>query len=118
VANIFFKVKKQWTEMSESEEKPNQVQRTKMGACLIWIGIDTEELRDYNIVQIIFVSIFLIIKNFFKTIYKLFKALLRECGTVIFNYVEISILVLNLMIIANHGKLIYVAQRQPDPKQL
>jgi hypothetical protein len=80
-----------------------------MGACLLWIGVDTEELRNYNVVQIIFVSIFLIIKHFFKTIYKLAKALLRECGTIIFKYVEIIILVFNLMIIANHSKLIYVA---------
>lgn len=89
-----------------------------MGACLLWIGIDTEELRDYNVVQIMFVSIFLVIKHFFKTVYKLVKALLRECGTIIFNYVEIIILVFNLMIIANHGQLIYVAHRQPDSKQL
>lgn len=58
----------------------------------------------------------MVIKHLFKTVYKLIKALLRECGTNIFNYVEITILAINIMIITNHAQLIVVARGQPDSK--
>lgn len=86
------------------------VQRSKWSVCLLWIGIDSEELKGFNVVQIAAVSIFLVIKHFFKTLIKLVKSLLKECGTNIFNYVEIIILILNLQIISSHAQLIAVAR--------
>ena len=65
-------------------------------------------------VQISAVSVFLVIKHFVKTCVKLVTAMLKECGTNIFNYVEFIILVLNLQIISIHGQLIAVAIHQHD----
>lgn len=96
LGQILKRISKQWRLMTEEARKDNEPKRTKTGELLLWVGIDTLALRDYNVIQVIFIGIFQVIKHLFWTVKKLIVAIVKSCNKNPFKFLEILVLGLNI----------------------